>query len=503
MCITLTQCCGSIFKLDAAPAEIEETKRLSQYHCVKKGENLPEVAKKYKMSVKELAYLNQLKVNAQLYKGQRLHVHKRDFETYSMIPIVETKSKEKAFTDYNVDKKRTQASLAHHQKNQHKYKTAKNFLLLPAIGLAALGIGAWKLAKNVTDKTPKLTLGGGSRDATSNTPGDRGEGGFGPSFPPYAGPNGNSDNNDDGLPIIRLNAADKSTSAGENARRHNGGNGQNIGITPPYAGPLEDTASGSDPLPPSTVAGAGSNLLKIGAGLAGGGGALGLGLFGLKMLMDKSKLNQSSIDKEVYHGQMCARVSFGWPLNYQRRIFSYVDPNNKEAGIWIKNTQRELFVVPALPGKIIDVQQPNEHEDRYIIVIKHKCNNLATIYGNIRIPSEEKIKPENLRGLYVTKADAIGLIDPDKPLYFCVKQIQAGKDANSINYEFQDIAKQTARTVKYEKCAGNKVDIGGLSFGIQGSTRKEHKILTINNKQVSEIYFIDPMVYLPQTPPMV
>ena len=223
---------------------------------------------------------------------------------------------------------------------------------------------------------------------------------------------------------------------------------------------------------------------------------LGLGLMGLNKLF-KSK-NKEKMTHASLH-DYCARIAFGWPLNYKKRRFRYLHEQYKEAGIFIANTDRELYITPAFPGQIIDIQKPSKHQNRYTIVIKHPCNNLTTIYGNIRIPSEAKNNPENLIGLYVTKTDVIGLIDPDKELFFCVKQLQAGKDASRINYEFQQIAKHTARLLRYDHQHGQKIDIGGLSLQVLSPTRS-CKELMINKKIVSKIYFLDPLQYLPKHP---
>jgi len=430
LCISLTQCnmdkpeVESDLKIREVgqSAKVEKTKRLYQFHYVQKGERLSQVAKRYGMTEENLLHLNQMKYAKKVHPGQRLHVHKHKFDEFKSIPIVEA-NQLAMFTDYAVDKKRTEDSLEYAEKHKERNVKFKEGLLAPIAAVGAVGAGAGKFFYDMFDKKPAINL-------PTN------------------------------LPMADMGAA----------------------------------VGGGD----TNIVKKGVDVIKDNAGLIAGGGALGLGLLGMKTLLDRDNDNRVRIEKELYQGEACVRMAMGWPLCYKTRDFTYVNPQFKEAGIFIKNTQRELFVVPAFPGQIIDIKKPNKKEDRYTITIKHKCNNLVTVYGNLRIPSEGNILPENLIGVYVSRTDPIGLIDPDVELFFAVKQLQAGKDANSVNYEFQQIAKKTARLMRESQINGDKIDIGGFSFGVEVGRNRSHKTLLFNNKAVTEVYFRDPMVYLPK-----
>ena len=451
----LTQC---QLRKNEDVAYIQETKHLHQFHIVKKGESLEDIAKKYNMPIDDLKHINQIDPSFnKLHRGQRIHVHKKDFDKYPMIPQIQEKPNAKEFNDYNVLRARSEASHQHYVMNKPKYDKLVKYALLPVTGLALLGAGAFKTLKSV----PKLKSAETSIPSVSTL-----------SPRSYAS---HHDRDIDG----REDLPDSMPSPPQSHHHEP----QHVAM---------NNLDGTEFPPPKQAA---KELLKIGASVLGGVG--GLGFLGINKMIEASKKRQTEIKDQMHHGDSCARIAMGWPLNHQKRRFRYVNPEHKEAGIYIENTQRELFVVPAFPGQIIDVLKPDKNRNRYTIFIKHKCNNLVTIYGNIRIPSEEKAEPIHLIGVYVSKADAIGLIDPDHCLFFGVKQIQAGRHAERINYDFQKVSKHVARLIRYDH--DEKVDVGGMTFGVK-SNGINRKIILMGNKEVSEVFFVDPLIYLPKTP---
>ena len=287
---------------------IQETPRMHQFHFVQKGETLKEIANKYHMSLQELSHINQINSSSMLHKGQRLHVHKRGFDHHEMIPLVKETDKKNAYTDYNVDQKRTASSKNSDQK-------IRKYLLLPFVGLGALGAGVWALTRKAAHIPPKIKVDGiGVPSSNASMP---------------------------ELDNININNGSEVPKAavGTNPR-------------PPSQGPNGESISELEDL--------GFDIFQAGIGLLGGSTTLGLGLAGLNKLLqtnNKDRIAHASLD------DYCARIAFGWPLNYQKRVFRYADPQYKEAGIWIENTKRELYVTPAFPGQIIDIQKPSRSEE--------------------------------------------------------------------------------------------------------------------------------------------
>ncbi|USO02166.1 MAG: LysM peptidoglycan-binding domain-containing protein [Alphaproteobacteria bacterium] len=462
LCISLTQCSSAGSDVSQQGAEIKKTKRLYQFHYVQRGEGLSNIARRYDMSEKDLLHINQMKSSRQVYLGQRLHVHKKNFDEFKTIPIVEG-DQANEFTDLNVDKARTKESLEFAEANKETTDNIKHALLLPLVGIGALVAGAGKALSSLFNKSAEAGTGSFFGGSSSGGGGDL----------PLA--DGNGGGSDIDLPTYPATQTAKPK-------------------LPVSDNNIPDIFKSSKP---ATQEDTGMDLLKKGAALAVGGGVLGLGMWGVSKLLDKSNENRARIEKELSH-EACVRMAMGWPLSYQDRKFTYVNPKLKEAGIFIKNTQRELFVVPAFPGKIIDIQKPNKRDDRYTVTIKHGCNNLVTVYGNLRIPFEGNVKPEDLVDVYVSRTDPIGLIDPDTDLFFAVKQIQPGKDADSVNYEFQQVAKRTARLMRDSQVQNGKIEVGGMYFEVADNGKDYyHKTLLFKKKRVTDIYQKDPLAFLP------
>jgi len=77
-------------------------------------------------------------------------------------------------------------------------------------------------------------------------------------------------------------------------------------------------------------------------------------------------------------------------------------------GIFIKPYSHQKYVRAVLPGKVIFCDYIKYYG--YVIIIRHK-DQLKTVYAKI-------IKPYVRKGMYVTKGQIIGLLNPKKEFYF-------------------------------------------------------------------------------------
>lgn len=480
--------------LDAA--EIIQTKRMWQQHYVQEGETIESIATHYRMKLDELAKINQIKKPYRIYKGQRLHVHKRNFDEVMQIKktvVIEEKNKPNLVaSEVVLTAPKKPAPIEQIQINrQNKGKNPAAALLLPLAAGAALGVGAAKALKSGADSVSNSTR------------------------PPGIAPRPVN------IPVPRRG---QSTQADIPADQDFSNPGSFFSDGPSEAPPpkpqLVSSATSPDIFAPKK-----DSLLKGALVSAATTTAVGAGMLGLKNLLSKGKAkeNKDTIKEQVFKDNLCVRVTFGWPINHSARQFKHINLENEDEGISIINTFKEFFVVPAFPGKIIDVQRPSMTEDKYTITVQHPCEHLTTVYGNIRIPKDEGIDPKALIGTYITKADAIGTINPGDQLMFRIKQITPGKDYRKADPRIQKLGRRVGRLVKWndEKV---EININALRNGeivniIRGDirskffrgldlrsivikeTRPGEKVVVINDQEIIETNFLDPKRFLPSTSP--
>lgn len=373
-------------------SDIQYTKRMFQHHYVASGETIEGIAKFYGMTKDELILINQLRPPYQMWKGHRLHVHKRKFfdrgseitEDPSLPSHIERDRDNLDITDLEdyPGPKTNKIPRTTHVVVKRK-GLGKIFLPIIAAG-GALAALRPRMAFAANDRSlPSSTVVSSGRSSPSstlvsnrtNSGATKPQANLGQFF------GGNNNGEDGSAPIFT-----RSDLANERKSR--------------AGGFLKSTA-----LP----------LL----GLATGGVGLGAALINATLGGIKKKTSASAKPSMALQNCCGTKPCFTWPVNNQGRKFLVDAKNNR---IKIINTHNERYVRPANGGVIKKIIAPSStgNLNMYTVVISHSTptcrSTYETVYsGLVKIPNTLHV------GREINRDMVIGEIKPccnDSKLFF-------------------------------------------------------------------------------------